>query len=73
MSFLLAPEGLKYDRHGRRQSVNPSLLIQKQIDDLLTENVRLDHKLSHNAHSFRDVLIYCKKTIEKQDEQVGLF
>ncbi|KAH7730458.1 Protein T15B7.15 [Aphelenchoides avenae] len=44
--------------------------LQKQIDDLLAENSRLDQKLSHNSHSFKDVLIYCKKTIEKQDEQI---
>jgi hypothetical protein len=36
----------------------------------LEEKKRLDQKLTTNTHAFKDVLIYCEKTIEKQDFQI---
>lgn len=37
---------------------------------MVEQNKRLDHKLTTNTHAFKDVLIYCQKTIENQDNQI---
>ncbi|KAI6213630.1 hypothetical protein M3Y94_00172800 [Aphelenchoides besseyi] len=44
--------------------------MNMQLEELVNEKKRLDRKLVTNTHAFKDVLIYCKKTIENQDFQV---
>ncbi|KAI6186667.1 hypothetical protein M3Y98_00157400 [Aphelenchoides besseyi] len=44
--------------------------INTQLEELMDEKKRLDRKLVTNTHAFKDVLIYCKKTIENQDFQI---
>ncbi|CAD5207046.1 unnamed protein product [Bursaphelenchus okinawaensis] len=44
--------------------------MQNDLIELAKEKNQLDQKLVSNTHTFKDVLIYCKRTIEKQDEQI---
>lgn len=39
---------------------------------MIALNKQLDQKIAMKAANFNDVLIYCKKTMEKQEEQVSV-
>ncbi|KAI1724437.1 hypothetical protein Ddc_05674 [Ditylenchus destructor] len=57
--------------HNRRmQILDLPSSMEQQLDELIGLNQQLDQKVVANQRHFKDVLIYCKKTIEKQDEQI---
>lgn len=56
--------------HGNVSAAKPLILIETELEEMILLNKQLDHKISTNATNFNDVLIYCKKTMEKQEEQL---
>ncbi|CAD5211489.1 unnamed protein product [Bursaphelenchus xylophilus] len=59
---------IRFDK--RHSHDNESATLQLALVELVKQKNQLDQKLANNTHSFKDVLIYCKRTIEKQDEQI---
>jgi hypothetical protein len=45
-------------------------MLQKELAKLVEENTYLENLIGFNSLRFKDVLIYCKKTMDEQDELV---
>ncbi|KAI6241973.1 hypothetical protein M3Y99_00273300 [Aphelenchoides fujianensis] len=56
---------------GRQLNPTDSRDINTQMEELLDEKRRVDRKLVTKTHAFKDVLIYCKKTIDNQDFEIA--